>query len=114
MSSTPRGAQLQMLYVKSSQPFSWCGFQAQMTAQPGIIQLFKIREIIHCWAFIMHLPPIDLGPTRLARPQPGALLQMAAARTQTLDPETAASHFIALGTQAQLGIICCHDLRNTQ
>ena len=51
------------------------------------------------------MPPIDQEQARLARPYPGGLFEKAvAARTRTLDPETAASYLTALGTHGQPGI----------
>ena len=47
------------------------------------------------------MPPIDRGQTRLARPYPRGLFAKAAARTRTLDPETAAKCLISLGTHGQ-------------
>ena len=52
--------------------------------------------------FTTHLPPIDWGQTRLARPYPGGLFErLRAARIQTLDPETATGYLTALGTHGQ-------------
>ena len=63
-----------------------------------------MKSSIHSQAFITHLLPINRGQACLARPYPGGLFGKAAARIQTLDPDTAASYLIAVGTQEQPSI----------
>ena len=50
--------------------------------------------------FLTHLPPIEQGQTRLARPFHERLFGKAAARIQVLDSETAASYRTGVGTHA--------------
>ena len=50
-----------------------------------------------------HLPLIDWGQMRVARPCPGGLINQAAAGTQSLDPETAETCITKLGIDGQPG-----------
>ena len=59
----------------------------------------KVKQTIRGQAFITHLPPIDRGQARLARPHPGGLFEKAAAAwIRTLDPETAACYLTSAPT----------------
>ena len=53
----------------------------------------------------MHLPHIGRGQHRLAKPNTEGLSEKLAARTQMLDPKSAASYLTALGNHGQLGSI---------
>ena len=49
----------------------------------------KSSNQVGCQVFITHLLPIHIGKMCLACPYPRELFEMAIAKTQTLDPETA-------------------------